>query len=120
MEPPPLEYEKSADRPRRWSRWVLILTAALALLPVLLPVGCVTVLVVRTRIESRKFHEAFPENQILGQSFAAVRARYGQPDFLKHNPDGTALLTYASHTTWESCGIEFRDDKATKVFFWAK
>ena len=117
---PPLDYEKPDDPEPRWLRITLYCVAALMTVAIVTPVACVTAGVVRTKSESRKFHESFPESQILGQSVTAVRARYGQPDSLKHDPDGTAFLMYASRTTWEYCGIEFHDDKATKVFFWSK
>ena len=118
--PPPLDYEKPDDPEPRWMRLTLYVIAALTTATLLVPVACITAGVVRTRSESRKFHEALPENQILGQSVAAVRARYGQPDSVKRDPDGTAFLIYASPSTWEYCGIEFKDDKATKVSFWSK
>jgi hypothetical protein len=117
---PPLDYEKPEDRRTRWARLVLPLATALTLLPVLVPVGWIAVVAVRTRSESRKFHAAFTEAQILDQSTAAVRARFGQPDSLTRSGDGSASMTYSSRTTWEYCGIEFHDDKATKVFFWGK
>jgi hypothetical protein len=117
---PPLDYAKPPAPVSRWARLILPFAAALTLLLIAVPVGYITARVVHTRTESRKFHAAFPEPQILGQSLTQVRARFGQPDHAERRDDGTTSLTYASKTTWEYCGIEFKEDKATKVIFWGK
>jgi hypothetical protein len=116
---PPLDYEKPDDPEPRWLRLVLYTVAALAVVVIVVPAGCVTIFVIRTRIETRRFHAAFPESQILGQSVAAVRARYGKT-YNEHHDGGTTFLMYFNPTAWEECAIEFHDDKATRVFFRGK
>jgi ABC-type glycerol-3-phosphate transport system permease component len=113
---PSLDHEKRDDPEPRWMRLTRYVVAALTTIALLVPVVYVTVGVVRNRSEIRRFHEAFPEGQILGQPVGTIRARYGPTDN-EHHDGAKTLLMYYSAEAWEECIIEFHDDKATKVWF---
>ena len=115
-----LDYQQSPPRKSKWARRLTVAAAVLILLTAVVPVVGITAAVVRLRADSRRFHDAYPESQLRGQSTAQILVRYGPPYTRETRPDGTTSFTYASTTTWEYCGIDFEADRVTRVYFWGK